>query len=67
MLLAFRGDELTAQFWSRKFFLFDEEHVKTVAREMYGRTTSGWSSARDDYVEVVHTLIRLHGMYRIIM
>ena len=53
MLLTLRRNELATEFWSRKFFLLDEKHAETTAREMYRRTTSRRASARDDHVEAV--------------
>ncbi len=58
VLPAFGRDELTAEFWSRKFFLFDEEDAKPVTRKMYGRTRSCRPRTGDDDVEIIGQ--RLH-------
>ena len=50
--LAFRRDEFAAEFCTWEFFLFDEQHAKTVAREMNRRARSRRPSAGDDHVEV---------------
>jgi len=57
MLCAFGRDELAAQFWTRKLFLLDEEHVEPSAREMYRRTTPRRPRPRDNYVKRVHILL----------
>ena len=60
--LAFRRNKLSAQFWSRKFFLFDEEHANAVARQMYSGTRSRRSRAGDDHIQIVH-FIRWVGSF----
>ena len=64
MFLTFGRDELTAQFGAWKFFLFDEQDVEIVTREMNRRTRPRRPRTGDDHVEifaVVHCVSRAGG------